>query len=285
MELRGRFLVLREKGDRSMASRSVWSGNLQVGMVGTGVKLCTGTTEAEKIRFNQLHAKCGCQLKQELFCPNCNVAISDRKTEMKRGYKVDDSTFVEVTDEELASANFEKTSTIDVFRVVDPKTIPAVFFSDSFNIVLDKKGVVGIYAILYHAMIKRGFWGVGKLVMRNKESIVAIEPHDGLFTAYKLHFCEEVKGIEEFADLTKKVLEAKIDDKQLELACKILDTMTGDFSPAQFRDEWSAIVRDIIEKKAKGEWIAPEMHDAPRGNNVVDLTAMLEATLQRAVNQ
>jgi DNA end-binding protein Ku len=255
-------------------------------MVGTAVKLTTGITEEEKIHFNEIHATCHGQLKHEVFCPTCNVTIADRKTEMKRGYKVDDSTFMEVTDDELASANAEKTSTVDVFRMVDPKTIKAVYYDKPFNIVLDKKGVVGIYSLLYHAMTKRGYWGIGRIVMRNKESLLAIQAHDGLFTGYKLHYCEEVKSIEEFSDLRNKVLNAKIDERQLELACQILDTMQGDFSPEQYHDEWSAILRDIIERKAKGEWIAPEMHDAPRGNNVVDLTAMLEATLQqRVVNQ
>lgn len=253
------------------------------------VKLTTATTDKEAIHFSQIHSDCGCQLKQEMFCPSCNKSITDKATQIKRGYNVDDS-FVEITDEELASASPEKTTMIDIFRCVKPSEIKAVFFDKPYHMVLelDKKGngAYPIFALIYQAMLKRGYWAIGKVVMGKKESLVAIEPHDGIFSLYKMRYADEVKDIEEFSTMRNKVLSTIVEEKQIDMACQMLDNMTGDFSPEQYHDEWSAIMRDIIEKKAKGETFVPVIAQ-DRPSNVIDLTAMLQASLQmqKAVNQ
>ena len=179
---------------------------------------------------------------------------------------------------ELEALEPQKTRTIDIEAFVDLDQIDPIFYDHPYYLAPDK-GAEKAYKLLVDAMEEAGKVAIARVVIRSKESLVALRPRDGALAMETMLFADEVIPPDSLDELT--VDGGKTSERELEMATQLIESLSADFEPDQYRDEYRDRVLDLIERKAAGETITIETpEEEPR--KVPDLMAALEASISAA---
>ncbi len=260
--------------------RSMFKGVLKFSLVNVPIKMFTAVDERNGVSFNQIHRSCGGRIRYKNVCEKCLEDV--QRADIAKGYPMGDS-YVEVTDEEIDLASKERTSNIQILKFVDFDSIPPIYFSDAHYIAPDPKIGVETFALLVNALEVTDKVAIAKMVMRNKEHLVAIEPLrplvNGGLIAYTLYYDEQIRDAGEIPGL-KESSDVAITQETLALAVQLINSMSGQFDPKEIRDEYSAYLKKVIEAKASGMEIKAE---PPKEKvKVLDLADALKASLAGA---
>ena len=254
--------------------RSMWSGAISFGLVNVPVKLYSAVSR-KTVRFHQLNGKTGHRVAQK----RVDSATGDEVNyeDIVKGYELTKDRYVVITPDELETLDPEKSRTIDIEDFVDLADIDPVYYDHPYYLVPDK-GATKAYGLLLNAMEQSGKVAVARVVLRSKEHLVAIRPAPGnVLTMETMLFADEVVAPEELDDLPEGK-ELKASDRELTMAQQLIDSLSSDFEPGKYRDEYREKVLELIERKASGEEIAVQP-EAPEPKKVPDLMAALEASL------
>ncbi len=255
-------------------ARAVWSGSLSFGLVNVPVQLFSAT-ESHQIRFHQVDRQTGERIKYRRV-----TAESGREVEYEdivKGYELTKERYVLITPEELESLDPEKSRTIDIEDFVDLVDIDPVYYDHPYYLVPDK-GAAKAYGLLLHAMRESDKVAVARVVLRSKEQLVAIRPAPGnVLMMETMIFADEVVPPGEIDDLPEAD-DLKASDRELKMAQQLIDSLSSDFEPEKYRDEYREKVLEMVERKASGEEIAVQP-EALQPKKAPDLMAALEASL------
>jgi DNA end-binding protein Ku len=253
--------------------RSIWSGAISFGLVNVPVKLFTATSP-KTVRFHQLNEKTGARIQQKRVDPSTGEEVPF--DQIVKGYELTRDRYVIVRPEELESLAPEKTRTIDIEDFVELSDIDPIYFDHAYYLVPDK-GAAKAYGLLLEAMKQSGKVAIARVVLRSKEQLVAIRPAEDALVMETMIFHDEVVPPEVLDDLPAAE-DRQIAERELKMARQLVDSLTSEFDPSRYKDEYREKVLDLIERKAAGEEIAvpPE---APAPARVPDLMAALEASL------
>ena len=252
----------------------MWSGAISFGLVNVPVKLYSAVSR-KTVRFHQLNGKTGHRVAQK----RVDSATGDEVNyeDIVKGYELTKDRYVVITPDELETLDPEKSRTIDIEDFVDLADIDPVYYDHPYYLVPDK-GATKAYGLLLNAMEQSGKVAVARVVLRSKEHLVAIRPAPGnVLTMETMLFADEVVAPEELDDLPEGK-ELKASDRELTMAQQLIDSLSSDFEPGKYRDEYREKVLELIERKASGEEIAVQP-EAPEPKKVPDLMAALEASL------
>jgi DNA end-binding protein Ku len=254
--------------------RSIWSGAISFGLVNVPVKLYSAVNR-KTVRFHQLSGKTGHRIAQKRVDPTTGdeVAYED----IVKGYELSKERYVVITPDELEALDPEKSRTIDIEDFVDLGDIDPVYYDHPYYLVPDK-GAAKAYGLLLNAMRESDKVAVARVVLRSKEQLVAIRPAPGdVLMMETMIFADEVVPPDQIEDLPD-AKELKASDRELKMAQQLIDSLSSDFEPEKYRDEYREKVLELIERKAAGEEIAVQP-EAPQPKKVPDLMAALEASL------
>jgi DNA end-binding protein Ku len=252
----------------------MWSGAISFGLVNVPVKLYSAVNR-KTVRFHQLNGKTGHRIAQK----RVDSATGDEVNyeDIVKGYELTKERYVVITPEELETLDPEKSRTIDIEDFVDLADIDPVYYDHPYYLVPDK-GATKAYGLLLNAMEQSNKVAVARVVLRSKEHLVAIRPAPGnVLTMETMLFADEVVAPEELDDLPEGK-ELKASQRELTMAQQLIDSLSSDFEPEKYRDEYREKVLELIERKASGEEIAVQP-EAPEPKKVPDLMAALEASL------
>jgi DNA end-binding protein Ku len=253
--------------------RSIWSGAISFGLVNVPVKLYSAVSR-KTVRFNQLSAKTGNRIQQKRVDPETGDEVS--YDEIVKGFELTKDRYVVLTPEELDALDPERTRTIDIEDFVSLDEIDPVYYDHPYWLVPDK-GAAKAYGLLLEAMRDAGKVAIARVVLRSKEALVAIRPTDNGLMMETMLFADEVVPADDIEDLPEEQ-ELKVSDRELKMARQLIDSLTSDWEPTQYHDEYREKVLDLIERKAQGEEITVQP-EAPQPAKVPDLMAALEASL------
>ena len=252
----------------------MWSGAISFGLVNVPVKLYSAVNR-KTVRFHQLSGKTGHRIAQKRVDPTTGdeVAYED----IVKGYELTKERYVVITPEELEALDPERSRTIDIEDFVDLGDIDPVYYDHPYYLVPDK-GAAKAYGLLLNAMRESDKVAVARVVLRSKEQLVAIRPAPGdVLMMETMIFADEVVPPDQIEDLPD-AKELKASDRELKMAQQLIDSLSSDFEPEKYRDEYREKVLELIERKAAGEEIAVQP-EAPQPKKVPDLMAALEASL------
>ena len=252
----------------------MWSGAISFGLVNVPVKLYSAVSR-KTVRFHQLNGKTGHRVAQK----RVDSATGDEVNyeDIVKGYELTKDRYVVITPDELETLDPEKSRTIDIEDFVDLADIDPVYYDHPYYLVPDK-GATKAYGLLLNAMEQSGKVAVARVVLRSKEHLVAIRPAPGnVLTMETMLFADEVVAPEDLDDLPEGK-ELKASQRELTMAQQLIDSLSSDFEPDKYRDEYRDKVLELIERKAAGEEIAVQP-EAPQPTAVPDLMAALEASL------
>jgi DNA end-binding protein Ku len=253
--------------------RSIWSGAISFGLVNVPVKLYSAVSR-KTVRFHQLNGKTGTRIQQKRVDPTTGdeVAYDD----IVKGYELTKDSYVIVTPEELDALDPERTRTIDIEDFVDQAEIDPVYYDHPYYLAPDK-GAAKAYRLLLDAMRESGKVAIARVVLRSKEQLVAIRPAGDALMMETMVFHDEVVSQDSIAELEQEAT-GKTSDRELKMAQQLIDSLSSEFEPERYHDEYREKVLDLIERKAQGEEIATQP-EAPEPERVPDLMAALEASL------
>jgi DNA end-binding protein Ku len=256
-------------------ARAIWSGAISFGLVNIPVKLYSAVSR-KTVRFHQIDRETGQRIQQRRVSPESGDEVPYEN--LVKGYEIGPDRYVIIAPEELDSLEPEKTRTIDIEDFVDLDQIDPIYYDHPYYLAPDK-GAEKAYRLLYDAMEEAGKVAIARVVIRSKENLVAIRPHNGVLTMETMLFADEVIPPDSLDDLSTDG--KKTTKRELEMARQLIDSLTGDFEPEKYRDEYRDRVLDLIERKAQGEEIVIEA-PAEKPQKVPDLMAALEASIAAA---
>jgi DNA end-binding protein Ku len=252
----------------------MWSGAISFGLVNVPVKLYSAVSR-KTVRFNQLNAETGNRIQQKRVDPETGEEVG--YDQIVKGYELTKDRYVVITPDELETLDPVKSRSIDIEDFVNLADIDPVYYDHPYYLVPDK-GSAKAYGLLLDAMRQSGKVAIAKVVIRSKEQLVAIRPAPGgVLMMETMIFADEVVSPESIDDLPDPD-DLNVSDRELKMAQQLIESLTSDFEPEKYRDEYREKVLELIERKASGQEIAVQP-EAPEPAKVPDLMAALEASL------
>jgi DNA end-binding protein Ku len=254
-------------------ARAIWSGAISFGLVNVPVKLYTAT-QPKTVRFNQLSSKTGARIRQKRVDPTTDEEVPYE--EIVKGYEITPDRYVMVTNEELEALDPKATRTIDIEEFVDLSEIDPIYYDHNYYLAPSAGGAKA-YRLLVDAMREAGKVGIGKVVIRSKQQLCALRPTGEVLTLTTMLFGDEVLSPDRIDEIGE-IEQAAATDRELRMAQQLIESLSADFEPEKFRDEYRERVLELIERKAAGEEIAVQpVAEEPAA--APDLMAALEASL------
>lgn len=254
--------------------RAYWKGTLKLSLVTCPVALYPATTSVEKTRFHMINAETGNRLKQQMIDEDTGDVVE--KDQKARGYEVRKGKYIEIEKDELEAVQIESTHTIDIDSFVPADEIDQRFLNHPYYIVPDGKAGTDAFAVIRDAMKDKGRVALGRIVLTNREHVLAIEPFGKGLLATTLRYPYELRDADEYFDSIKS---PKISKDMVELAGHILETKAAHFEPKKFKDEYETALKALVKRRAAGKSIKlPEPEE--KDSNVVSLMDALKQSLE-----
>jgi DNA end-binding protein Ku len=257
-----------------MAPRAYWKGSLKLSLVSCPVLLYPAATSVEKTRFHMINKETGNRLKQQMVdAETGDVVEGDRKG---RGYELKKGEYVEVDKDELEAVQIESGHTIDIDSFVPKDEIDKRYLNHPYYIAPDGKAGIDAFAVIRDAMKNQDRVALARIVLTNREHIIAIEPLGKGLLGITLRYPYEVRDEHEYFDDIKN---PKISKDMIELASHILDSKAAHFDPSKFKDEYENALKTLVRRKAAGKPVkVAEREERP--DNVVNLMDALQQSLK-----
>ena len=224
-----------------MAPRANWKGFLRLSLVTCPVALYPATSESEKISFNQLNRNTGHRIKYMKVDSDTGEEVPNE--DIVKGYALDKDTFIEVTKEELENVALESTRTIEIDEFVDRAEIDPRYLIRPYYLRPDGKVGHDAFAVIRETIREMDKVAIGRLVLTNREHIIALEPLDKGLMGTLLRYPYEVRPAEEYFD---EIQDVKVTKDMLDLARHIVDQKSGRFEPEKFEDQYETALIDLI---------------------------------------
>jgi DNA end-binding protein Ku len=257
-----------------MAARAYWKGSLKLSLVSCPVLLYPASTSVEKTRFHLINRETGNRLKQQMVDAETGDIVEGEQK--GRGYELQKGRYVEIEPEELDAVKIDSNHSIDIDSFVPRQEIDRRYLNHPYYIAPDGKAALDAFAVIRDAMKDQDRVALARIVLTNREHVMAIEPLGKGLLGTTLRYPYELRDESDYFDDIKS---PKITRDMIELASHILDTKAAHFDPSKFKDEYETALQALVRRKAAGKPIkAAEPEERP--SNVVSLMDALKASLK-----
>jgi DNA end-binding protein Ku len=229
-----------------MAPRPSWKGAISFGLVSIPVKTY-GAVSEHKTGLRLMCPRDKSPLTFKRVCPKENREVP--WDEVIRGYEVQKGKYIPITPKELEGLELESGRMVEVFQFVDAEKIDPVYYDSSYYLVPDEHGEKP-YHLMLGALEQNNKVAVGRVVMHEKEHLVALRPYENAILMTTLHYADEVRTTKDFPELTKP---PDVDKEELELASQLIRIMKKPFSFKEYRDRYQDNLMKLVEAKMKGK--------------------------------
>jgi DNA end-binding protein Ku len=254
--------------------RAIWSGSISFGLLNVPVKLYSATSK-QNVRFKELREGDGSRVRHKRVAEEDGKEVPYEK--IVKGYEISPEQYVVLTRDELEELDPKRTRAIEIQDFVDLDEIDPIYFDTPYYLGPDS-GAEKAYKLLVKAMDDEHKVAIARFVLRNKEHLAAIRPMNGVLTMATMRFADEVVQPDQLDDVLGED-EVELDEREVEMAKKLIDSLASDFDPNKYRDEYREELLDLIERKAKGEDVVVAQSEEPTPTKAPDLMAALEESL------
>ncbi|RQT15698.1 Ku protein [Burkholderia contaminans] len=261
-------------------TRMIWKGAISFGLVHVPVQLFPATRTVkpsfrlldkrsmDPVGYRQVNKRTGKDVTRE---------------DIVRGYEYEKERYVVLTDDEIRAANPESTQTVDIVTFVDAGAVSFLYLDTPYYLVPDRKGEK-VYALLRDALKDSGKIGIAHVVMRDRQHLGALIPVGPLLALDTLRWQEELRPLDELSVPADDAKRAGVSARELAMAKKLIDDMSGAWTPDEYHDTFRDDILELVERKVRAGRIE-EIEDRPAqtartATNVVDLTELLKRSLK-----
>ena len=252
--------------------RAIWTGAISFGLVNVPVKLFSAV-QRKGVRFNQLDSEGNVRIQQKRVNPLTGEEVPYER--LVKGYEVAPDRYVIIEPDELEALEPHRSRTIDILDFVELAEIDPIFYDHPYYLAPGAGGSKP-YKLLLDAMRETGKVAIAKVVIRNKEALVAVRPAGDLLQMDTLIFFDEVVPHDRIDELPDDSIETT--ERELAMAKQLVESLATTWQPEQYKDEYREKVMAMIERKAAGEDVAVQPAQAEAAP-VPDLMSALKASL------
>jgi DNA end-binding protein Ku len=263
--------------------RSIWSGSIAFGLVNIPVSL-TNAESRPDVQLHMVDSKNHARIRYERVNSESGEEVPwDR---MVRGYEYEDGQFILLTDKDLEAVQPKLTKTIEITEFVPLADIDPLLFDKPYYLEPDKRGQKA-YALLREALRKSGKAGISKVVIRTREYLSAMFPRDDALVLMLLRFPQEIRSIAKLDLPSAEAKEWQPAKRELDLAMRLIDEMSGKWKPDEYHDEYRQALHDFIERKVAQGDVATDVKGGDERESAVTSTKVVDLAeyLQRSVEQ
>jgi DNA end-binding protein Ku len=253
--------------------RSIWKGHIRFLLVAIPVRIYNAIETSEKISFNQLHREDFGPIGYDKKCKKCGEVVSN--DQITKGYQYEPDRYAIVEPEDIAKIKIKTTKAVDIVGFVDANEIPSTFYDAPYFAGPDGPVAEKPYALLREVMKQTGKIGVGKVVLRDREDLVAVFPHENGLVLQKLHYPHEMRKMEDVPEIENA---RDLNKNELKLATTLVEQMVTSLDEIDTTDQYHQALRTLIDSKIQGKQIAEvgEVEELPR----LDIMSALKKSLQ-----
>jgi DNA end-binding protein Ku len=256
-----------------MAPRANWKGFLRLSLVTCPVALYPATSDTEKVSFNQINRKTGHRIKYAKVDAETGEEVASE--DIMKGYKVDTDTYIEMSKDELDDIALESTHTIEIDEFVPKTDIDNRYLIRPYYLVPDGKVGHDAFAVIRETIRSMDKVAIGRVVLTNREHIIALEPLGKGLMGTLLRYPYEVRSEKDYFD---DVQDVKVTRDMLDLAKHIVEQKSGTFEPDKFEDHYESALIDLINRKRSGVRM-PAKAGPKSSGNVINLMDALKRSL------
>jgi DNA end-binding protein Ku len=253
-------------------ARAMWKGSLAFGLVNIPIELYSATRD-HRPKFRLLHAKDEAPVRYERVCQTEGKPVGWE--DLVKGYEYEKGHFVVLTKDDFKTAAVEKTKTIDILDFVDPKEIDERYFETPYYLQ-PAKGAERSYALLREAIRQSDKLGVAKIILRDAQHLAAVEAIGDALVLTMMRFADELADLDDF----KFPKAQDIRPAELKMAMQLIDSLSAEWNPEKYTDEYRDNLMKVIQAKLKGRRPALQERETAQSADVVDLMARLRASLE-----
>ncbi|HEV8713928.1 MAG TPA: Ku protein [Candidatus Binatia bacterium] len=255
--------------------KSIWKGTMSFGLINIPVKAYSATRHNE-MNFHYLHEVDLGRISTERICKKCGQSLG--YDELVRGYEQQKGKYIPLMEEDFEKIAVESSKTITITDFVDPQEIEPMFFEKPYYLAPDENGEE-LYVLLREALVRTHKVGVAKFSWYEREHLAIVKANENALMLNVMHFADEISQPTELTLPTRD--EVQVSENELDLAERLVETMTGHFAPERYKSTYSHSLRDLIDKKRAGLEI--EAKPLPRVPTQVDeLVSKLRDSVEQA---
>jgi DNA end-binding protein Ku len=257
----------------------MWKGAIQFGLVTIPIKLYLATESRAGVSFNMLHEKDGSRIQMKVWCPEDEEIIE--RSETVKGYEYAPGKYVVIDDTDLEKLPLKTVRSIEIEQFVDAteSSSNTKFVKQAYYVEPDRVGRKA-FGLLKEVLAEKNLTAICKIVIRDREVLAALDPFESTMLLSTLYWPDEIRALGEL-DLPEE--EPELKPAELKMASQLIDAMTGEFDPAQYRDEYREALMQVIESKIEGRETI-EVEPAEEPTKLVDLMAALQASVNAATS-
>ena len=257
-----------------MAPRSTWKGHLKLSLVSCPVRLFNAVSRSEKVAFNLLHKDTHNRVQMKPHDPELGPV---ERSDLVKGYQYEKDQYVVFTEEDFDKVQIDSSKAIVIEKFVDAKDVDPIYFEAPYYLAPDGAVAEETFRVIQTAMREKQKVALSRVVLSNRERLIALMCRDKGFVMMTLRTADEVRDAEEyFTDIGDEEPEAEM----LELAEKLIAQKSGKFDPSEFRDRYQDAVIEMVKAKVKGQ--EPVIAKAPERGKVINLMDALKRSLEEA---
>jgi DNA end-binding protein Ku len=258
--------------------RSIWKGHIRFLLVAIPVRVYNAIEASEKIQFNQLHREDFGPIGYDKKCKKCGQIVAN--DEITKGYQYEPDRYALVEPEEIAKVKIKTTKAVDIMGFVDASEIPTTFFDSPYYLGPDGPVAEKPYALLRQVLKDTGKVGLAKVVLRDREDLVAVFALEDGIVLQKLRYPAEVRKVQDVPEIDSA---QKIDKKELTLATSLVEQMITSFSDIDTVDHYHEALRKLIDSKIKGKKVTEfeKIEEVPRMDIMTALKKSLQASTRK----
>jgi DNA end-binding protein Ku len=255
-------------------ARAIWSGSISFGLLNVPVKLYSAVAR-RGISLREIRESDGARIRHRRVAEGTDEEVPYEK--IQKAFEITSGNYVPISKDEMAALAPEKTRAIEVKDFVDLEQIDPIYF-DSPYYLGPAEGAEKAYSLLASAMERSGKVAISRFVFRNKEHLAALRAENGVLTLTTMRFADEVVPPDELDDVIPDK-KPKVAAREVEMAEQLIDSLTSEFDPSAYRDEYREELMSLIERKAEGKEIVAAEAPEREATKAPDLMAALEESI------
>lgn len=269
-----------------MAQRPIWKGHISFGLVTIPITLYSGEKRTD-LHFHMLDSRNQARVRFQRVNEETGEEVP--WNEIVRAYEFDSGNYVVVTDEDFRRAAIEATKTIDIESFVNRDAIDCVYFDRPYYLVAGTRGEKG-YVLLRETLQRTGKVGIAKVVIHSRQYLAALIPQGDALVLDLMRFQQEVRDPSEFDLPRGDIHDYKVSDREINMAEQLVASMTAEWNPAEYHDEYRDALMSWIERKAQAGGMVPGRTAAEEaresgGAEIIDIMDLLKRSMEQAETQ
>ncbi len=250
--------------------RAIWKGHIRFSLVTVPIRVYNAVESAQPIRFNQLHKEDGGRIGYEKKCKVCGETV--KPEEIVKGYAYEPDQYVVFDSDDFEKIKLKSTKVIELEGFIDASQVDVTLYDSPYFVGPDGPVAAKTYTLLSDALRKTGKLGLGKVVLRDREDVVLVGPHEDGIIMYKIRYPNTLRKMNSVPMLE----EHESDAEQLKLAVSLIESMQTSLDKIELKDQYQDAVCEMIQAKIEGKETVTGVEERPQ---IIDIMAALKQSI------